>query len=662
MCNTPSVCIFAGTTEGRELVEFLAGKPVSVTVCVATEYGETLLPEAPNLTVSAQRLPPEEIVALLEKNRFSLVIDATHPYAASITESIAASCAKTGTEYLRLLRDASDTDAHAVYVPDTAGAVEYLKHTTGNILLTTGSKELHLFSSLPEFDSRVYARVLPMEHSLALCREAGLKSAHILAMQGPFSRELNVAMLHSVGAEYLVTKDGGDPGGFGAKAEAAGQTGAKLVVIGRPPQRSGESLASVLKILCTRFQLSLPQPEITVVGIGPGNPGGMTLEVREAIQNAQCLIGARRMLDSVAAPGVVTAEAITPEKIAQAIAGHPEKRRFVVVMSGDSGFFSGTKKLLPALAPNHVRVLPGLSSLSVLCSRLQTDYEDVFCVSLHGRQRDISRDVRTHRRVFALVGGENGAGLLCRTLLENGLGQVRVSIGQRLGYPEESVVTGTAQSLSAGHYDTLSAVLVENPGALTRFTPGLPDEAFLRKLGEKPVPMTKSEVRALCLSKLRLTQDALCWDVGAGTGSVSVEMALSAPLGKVYAIERNPEALELLEENRQHFALENLEIVPGSAPECCDSLPAPTHVFLGGTGGNLTGILELILKKNPCVRIVAAAIALESLAALTQWLSEQKIEAEIVCLQVSKAKKAGPYHLMLGQNPVYLLSFGGANS
>lgn len=659
MCRQPSICIFAGTTEGRELAEFLAGKAVSATVCVATDYGETLLPQAENLTVSAQRLPPEKIVELLNQNRFDLVVDATHPYAASITRSIRESCEKTGTEYMRLLRESSAVSERAVYVPDTDAAAAYLERTQGNILLTTGSKELSRFATLTDFDSRVYARVLPMAHSLELCESAGMKHAHILAMQGPFSKELNVAMLHMTGAEYLVTKDGGDPGGFAAKAEAAAETGAVLVVIGRPPENSGKTLAEVLEILSCRFDLPLLEPEITVVGIGPGNPGGMTGEVREAIRAADCLIGARRMLEAVAAPGQLALEAIAPERIREAVASHPEKRRFAVVMSGDSGFFSGTKKLLPMLQPWKTRVLPGLSSLSVLCSRLQTDYADVYCVSLHGRQRDICADVTRHSRVFALVGGENGAGELCKTLCQGGFSSVQVAIGQRLGYPDEAIDQGSAEALAGGHYDSLSAVLIENSGLLKQFVPGLPDEAFLRRGGETPVPMTKSEVRAVCLSKLRLAPNAVCWDIGAGTGSVSLEMALSAPEGAVYAIERKPEALELLEENRQQFRVQNLTVVSGIAPDCCEELPAPTHAFLGGTGGNLGGILELLLKKNPHVRIVATAIALETVAQLTELTRQLGIQPEITCLQVSKAKKAGPYHLMTGQNPVYIFAFGG---
>ena len=202
MCN---ICVFAGTTEGRELVEFLAGQPVQATVCVATEYGETLLPEAENITVLAGRIPVEDIIRMLQRMRFDLVIDATHPYATSITESICTACRETQTEYLRLLRQSSEQTKDVVCVENAAAAAAFLESTRGNILLTTGSKELAAYSGIPDFTQRVYARVLPMDASLEACRAAGLKASHIIAMQGPFSEEMDLATLRFADAAWMVT-------------------------------------------------------------------------------------------------------------------------------------------------------------------------------------------------------------------------------------------------------------------------------------------------------------------------------------------------------------------------------------------------------------------------------------------------------------------------
>lgn len=649
------ICVFAGTIEGRELVEFLSSQPVDVTACIATEYGETLLPSSDNLAILAGRLSVAEITQMLSDTVFDLVIDATHPYAASVTESISTACHTTGTEYLRLLRKASGLSPDAVYVPDAEAAVKFLDGTEGNILLTTGSKELAKFNKLANFSDRVYVRVLPIDTSLEACHAAALKASHIIAMQGPFSEEMNLAMLHTVSASWLVSKDGGEAGGFDAKVSAAQKAGARLVVIGRPPQREGVSFSEAIELLCSRFGCAY-KPRVDIVGIGPGSHEAMTKEVCQAIKRADCLIGARRMLQAVAVPGRQIHDAIVAKDIADFIMAHREYRRFAVVMSGDVGFFSGTKKLIPLLDSCEVEVLPGLSSLAYLCARLKTSYEDVFVTSVHGRQHNIVSDVQSHSRVFVLVSGESGMQKLCRSLVDAGLGSVQISIGERLSYPDEKITKGTAEHLVAGAYEELSVALIENSYPDAVVTHGLPDSMFRRGAGaDGVVPMTKSEVRAVCLSKLQLTERSVCWDVGAGTGSVAIEMALQAKRGQVYAIERKSKAVELLHLNKEKFSIENLTVISGCAPEACFDLPTPSHAFIGGSSGNMQDILALLLEKNPGIRIVATAISLESIAELTTCIKKFPwTETEIVSMQVAHDKKTGSYNLMAGQNPIYV--------
>ena len=647
------ICVFAGTTEGREVVSFLQGQ-AEVYACVATEYGQTLLPRGEQVTVSAVRLSQEEMEALFRAHRFDLVIDATHPYADVVTRNICAACAATGTQYHRLLRADCAVGENAVYVPDIDGAVAYLAETQGTILLTTGSKELHRFAPLPDFAQRAYARVLPMEQSLQLCREAGLQPSHILAMQGPFSVEMNAAMLKSTGAAYMVTKSSGAAGGFEEKISAAAAAGVTSVIIGRPPQQAGTGLEQTLELLCTRVGFRAA-PRVCIVGIGPGDRGGLTLRAHQALGEADCVIGAKRMLEATAEPGQATHAAIAPEDIRDFIFSHREYRRFAVVMSGDVGFFSGTKKLLPLLQGCETELLPGISSLVYLCARLGESYEDVLPITLHGRDNSILLPLSRGRRVFVLVGGENGMGRLCRMLTQAGLGHTRVSAGENLSYPNEKITTGTAETLQSGNFDSLCAALLHCPGAPAPVTFGLPDEAFVRA---EAVPMTKSEVRAVCLSKLALGEDSVAWDVGAGTGSVTVEMALAAQRGKVYAIERKDAAVALLKENCARFHTDNVTVVPGTAPECCHDLPAPTHAFLGGTSGNMKEIIALLLEKNPAVRIVATAVTLESVAELTACLPlfpDRK--PEIVTLSVSRGRPLGAYHLMTAQNPIWIFIF-----
>ncbi len=656
-------CLFAGTKEGRTLTEFLSTQPVALTVCVATAYGEAYLPDSKNLTVLTGPLELLDIQNLLAENSFDLVIDATHPYASQITENIQTACRKLQNKYLRLLREAGEAPAGTVFVADIEEAIGYLSAKQGNILLTTGSKDLKHYAQIDNFAQRVYARVLPMETSLTACRDTGLKPDHIIAMQGPFSKEMNVAMLQSLNCNYLVTKDCGLAGGFAEKAAAAMETGAELIVIGRPKQETGLSYNQMIQRLWTDFQLS-PMPHITIVGIGPGNANAVTKEVAQAIEQADCLIGAKRMLQAKAHPGQTLFAAVAPDIIADYIEKHIGFQRFTVIMSGDTGFFSGAKKLLPLLKNYQVNVLPGLSSLVYLCARLQTSYEDVLPVSIHGRDHDIIPDIRANPRVFALVGGEHGVQDLCHALANAGLGHVRLSVGQRLSYPQEKIITGTAAELAQGSYDPLSVVLIENPQPDAVVTHGLPDQAFQRGSSEKGmIPMTKSEVRSVCLSKLQLTQAAICWDIGAGTGSVTIEMALQSKRGHVYAVEQNEKAIDLLQQNQQLFSANNISILHGRAPEACQNLPTPTHVFIGGSSGNMSQIIDLVLTKNPQARIVATAVTLESIAALTACLAEFSFSAtDVVCLNVAYGKTAGAYHLMTAQNPVYIFTMQGAGT
>ena len=193
--------------------------------------------------------------------------------------------------------------------------------------------------------------------------------------------------------------------------------------------------------------------------------------------------------------------------------------------------------------------------------------------------------------------------------------------------------------------------MIENPNPDRRNPISIPDEEFVR--GD--APMTKSEVRALSVAKLKLDDDSVVYDVGAGTGSVSVEIALCAVNGKVYAIEREDVAADLIEVNKLKFKVPNLEVVRGLAPEAMADLPKPTHAFIGGSAGNLKDIIRCLLDKNPDVRIVINSVTLETLAETTEAISELGlIEEEIVNLNVSKARKLGKYHLMTAQNPIYI--------
>ena len=647
------LCVFAGTADGRELIERLTGRGVSITAYVATEYGRVALGEYPDVEVRAGGLPRAEMPGVFRAERFDLVVDATHPYAEHITESIRLACEETGTELIRLLRESTADAEDGVFVEDTAECIRFLTGTEGNILLTTGSKTVPEYCAAPGLRERIWARLLPLPSSLESCREGGLEPSHILAMQGPFTEELNTAMLRFVNAKWLVTKDTGSAGGYADKIAAARAAGAKAVIIGRPAEREGLSGAETLSAVERKFALAPARKKVIMAGIGMGSEDTRTLGVLRAVAEAECVIGARRMVQSVDTTGKRVCEAVLARDIA-AIVREGSERVYTVLLSGDTGFYSGAKSLLRELGDEtDNEVLPGIGSLTYFCARLKRPWENVRAISLHGRRCDFVREVRYNAAVFSLLGGEVGAKEALRMLADAGLGGVTVHIGENLGYPEERIVSGTAEELLDREFAPLCVLLAENARADDEpVTYGLPDEAFDRD----KVPMTKEEVRGVCVSKLALGRGSVVYDVGSGSGSVSVECALVASRGKVYAIEQKESAIELTGRNAEKFGLINLEVVPGTAPEALVPLPAPTHAFIGGSSGNMREIVDLLLEKNPKVRIVATAVTLETLSELTELLKEFEI-AECVELQVNRPRTVGRYHLFNAQNPVYIFTF-----
>ena len=648
MCK---ICIFAGTSEGRSLIEALAGRGAEITACVATEYGELLLGSHPGVRILAGRMNVEEMTVLLRNEAFDAVVDATHPYADVVTQNIAAACREVGATYLRLLRASGMAEGDGAFVPDVAACVDYLRSTEGNILLTTGSKQLPEFCADPALRARIYARVLPMQASLQICADCGVAPDHIIAMQGPFDEALNCAMLRAVNARWMVTKDTGGPGGYGAKIAAARRAGAQVIVIGRPEQVEGLSPEAMRIHLEERFHLEPPRKRVSLVSAGMGGAETRTLGLERAVREADCLIGAQRMLEGVDCAGKRRHSAVVARDIAQFIRSDPG-RRYAVLLSGEAGFYSGARGLVAELTDMDVEVLPGVGSLQYFCARLKRPWQDVRALSLHGRDCDFVGEVRRNPAVFALVGGSDGVHQAIARLCDAHLNDCTVHVGQRLGYDDERIVSGTARELLQQSFDPLSVILVENPRSGEFIvTHGLPDEAFDRD----ETPMTKSEVRSVCLSKLQLTRSAVVYDVGSGSGSVSVECALQATQGRVYAIEMKERALSLTRHNAEKFNLTNLEVVAGAAPEALENLPAPTHAFIGGSTGNLRGILDCLLAKNPDVRIVATAVTLETVAELTE-VSKSFETCDIAEVSVSKPRILGRYRLMTAQNPVYIFT------
>ena len=254
--GTSGILIFAGTTEGRLLAEYASAHGIGCFVSVATEYGKDLLGDLEHVTVLAGRMDEKQIKAFIEENRIRLVIDATHPFAQAATANIREACEEAAVHlpvrYVRCVRQdggsACGKAGDMVSVGSVPEAVAYLRETTGNILIATGSKELHLYTAIEDYRERCFARVLSTGPSVAESVRLGFEGSHLIAMQGPFSTEMNLALLRQTEAAYFVTKETGRAGGFDEKLEAASKAGAVLVVVGRP-EEDGESLDAAKEIL-----------------------------------------------------------------------------------------------------------------------------------------------------------------------------------------------------------------------------------------------------------------------------------------------------------------------------------------------------------------------------------------------------------------------------
>ena len=393
---------------------------------------------------------------------------------------------------------------------------------------------------------------------------------------------------------------------------------------------------------------------VTLLGMGSGQPENLTLQGLAALRQADLILGARRLLAVLPAGCTENrAAAYRPDEVAELLQTSGAENA-VLVYSGDTGFYSGASSMMEKLEALGVRarVLPGLSSIQLLAAALGRPWQGWNLVSAHGRTCDPVAECMQGRPTFFLTGGSEDPATLCAQLAAEGFGDVQGVVGQCLGTPEEKLFRGSVKELAAGRFNSLSVLLVEAAEVLPRRAPGLPDEAFER--GD--VPMTKQEVRAAVLAKLAVRPEDILWDVGAGTGSVSVELALAAPRGRVYAVECRPEGCALIKANREKFRTRNLVLVEGLAPAALSDLPAPDAVFIGGSKGSLAAIVDAALDKNPDARICVSAIALETLSAAVAALTARGRTVQVSQIAVSRAKAVGGLHLMMAQNPIYLIT------
>ena len=677
------ILIFAGTTEGRKLSEYLAEAEINHTICVATEYGEIVLRRHPLVKVHQGRMNQEQITEFISNGKFDVVVDATHPFAKEITYNIQAALREMerigiSIPYLRLKRDGiTERENGITYFETNEECVKALEDTEGNILLTTGSKELYKYCVSEGIKHRLYVRVLPSVESLSLCTEQGICGKQVIAMQGPFTIEMNEAVIRQYEIAYLVTKESGVSGGYQEKINAAKRTGAKIFVIGCPEKGNGYSFSEICQKLedmggekFLEKNQKKENMEIILAGIGMGHVNGLTKEVERVISEADILLGAERMLNTVCSKAekhpFYQADQIIPYlHDIQSGSLFEENKKVGILFSGDSGFYSGCQPLYAVLEKEitegrikaSLRILPGISSVAYLASCIGESYHDAAVYSIHGKKiYNLARRIKSSPKTFLITSGVKDINQLGELLTDAGMQKCEIITGYQLSYEEQRVERHTPLECMELKVEGLYTCFVRNPYAMQRrLTHGVADGQFIRDR----VPMTKEEIREVSICKLRLKENAVVYDIGSGTGSITIEIAGISDDIQVYAVEQNHEAVSLIEKNKKKFELQNVTVVESRAPEGLTGLPMATHAFIGGSGGRLKEILVSLRQMNPDMRVVVNAVSMETICEMREILSMDDMikDEEVVQLQVSRAKKAGNYHLMQSENPVWICAF-----
>ena len=393
--------------------------------------------------------------------------------------------------------------------------------------------------------------------------------------------------------------------------------------------------------------------KIYIIGIGMDGNKTLTAEAKKAIESSDVLIGAKRMTEPFLALGKTVRECWKTDEICDNLASCGCNTASVL-MSGDCGFFSGAQGLTERLSGYDTEIISGISSPVYLCAKLGLPWQDMKLVSLHGTDGNIARNVRRCGRCFFLLGGSVTPADICRRLCEYEMGDVTVHIGARLAYPDEKLISGTAKELTDVSCDPLCAVITENAEPEDRVHFGIPDGGFIRG----NVPMTKAEIRAVAAAKLGIRETDTVWDIGCGTGSVSVECALAAYDGTVISVDKKDEAVELTSRNAHKFGCDNIRVIRGSAPEALRDIPAPDKVFIGGSGGCISDILDAALSEGKLPRIVITAVSLETLHEAAGALKAHGAAPDITQISAVRSRLLGTHTMPEPQSPVFIIEGG----
>lgn len=389
--------------------------------------------------------------------------------------------------------------------------------------------------------------------------------------------------------------------------------------------------------------------EIHIIGAGMGTESCLSHEALELIAKADIVLATARLYDRLSH----LSEHFVKAELAEIFnkLSTSDASTAVVLASGDVGFYSIARSLKAKLHDTcSIYFTSGINSLQYLTARLCLQYDDIVSASLHGRNVNPIPYVCYNSRVFFLTGGQQTVDTVISRLVNAGLSDVIVTVGENLSDISERITTGKAEELEGAIFSQLSVMLVENPNFVNP-TKKIYDDEFIRG----STPMTKEAVRTLSLSYLEISPSDTVLDIGAGTGSCSIEIARRAYQGSVYAIERDEQSAALINQNIKKFGAYNITTICDSAPQALSGLDHIDCAFIGGSGGKLFEIVAALTLINPTIRIVINAITLETLHEAVSALEKCGAVPMISCINVSMAERVGRYNMMKSQNPIYII-------
>lgn len=397
------------------------------------------------------------------------------------------------------------------------------------------------------------------------------------------------------------------------------------------------------------------EKQVVIIGVGPGAMDYLSRHAEKWIEDSDCLIGAGRILRQLSCEKKEWLEMKNNLlEITAFIQAHWKEKKIAVLASGDPFLYGIGSYLCRQLPEVKFMVISGISAVQYLAGQTGVSWQEYTIKSIHGRKTEIAPLLKKYGKLALYCGERPELELKKLTLL--GMGDALVTAGENLSYENEKIVQGTAEELSRRQFSSLTVFLLEyqEKGKIWPYcTGGISDDLFLRS----NVPMTKEEVRAVSVAKLRLREASTVIDIGAGTGSVTVEAALHCPFGQVYALEKKSDAVHLIQENCHRFSLSNVTVLEGDAAErTAEVLEQADRIFIGGAGRKLESIIALASKKKT-IRIVVNTVTIESAYEALQALEKYGF-SQVECVQVSVSKSclAGGRHLLRAQNPVAIVS------